>query len=246
MSVPRSGRSVRRRQPAYHLYRWAWAGLDWLYPPVCGGCGKRGKRWCFDCQQKTQLVSPVVCQVCGQPWGGQGICQDCRSSPPHFAALRSWAFFSGPIRQALHRLKYRGDIALGEVLARPLIQKLVELEWRVDLVTPVPMGVARQEQRGYNQSALLAWPLALGSGDRYLPTALLKIRETPSQVGLSMAQRKSNVTGAFQARQELVAGKRVLVVDDVTTSGATLEACALALKEAGASQVFGLTLARAL
>jgi ComF family protein len=142
-------------------------------------------------------------------------------------------------------LKYSRDIALGEVLARPLLAMLDHLKWPIDLVTSVPMGVARRAERGYNQATLLAFPLALASGMPFRSQALLKTRETRSQVGLDPAQRRENVLGAFQARSEIVAARRILVVDDVTTSGATIDVCASALREAGARRVFGLTLARA-
>jgi ComF family protein len=131
------------------------------------------------------------------------------------------------------------------MLARPLITDLESFKWDVDVITPVPLGLARLVQRGYNQSALLARPLALALGVRYYPQSLRRSRETRSQVGLSAAQRKENVIGAFEARSDLVSGRNILVVDDVTTSGATLEACAVALFDAGALKVFGLTLARA-
>ena len=145
----------------------------------------------------------------------------------------------------MHRLKYARDIALGEVLARPLLEMLNQLDWQIDLVTSVPVGVARRAERGYNQATLLAFPLALASGVPFRSQALFKARETRTQVGLTLAQRRENVHQAFQARPEIVVGRRVLVVDDVTTSGATIEACASALNAAGASQVYGLTLARA-
>jgi ComF family protein len=142
-------------------------------------------------------------------------------------------------------LKYSRDIALGEMLARPLLEMLHQLKWPIDLVTSVPMGVARRAERGYNQATLLAFPLSLASGIPFRPQALMKVRDTRSQVGLNLAQRRENVFEAFKARSELVSTKCVLVVDDVTTSGATIEACAGALIKAGARQVFGLTLARA-
>lgn len=232
-------------RPAYHIYHWAWTGLDWLFPPKCGGCGCPGTRWCLDCQRSTQLISAPVCERCGEGHVKTSLCPDCCASPPRYTALRSWAVFDGSLRTALHKLKYGRDMALGEVLARPLTTQLMELKWAVDLVTPVPLGVARQAQRGYNQAALLAWPLALSSGIAYQPHALAKVRETRTQVGLSMVERKQNVTAAFQARPKIVANKRVLLVDDVTTSGATLNACAEALFQAGASLVYALTLARA-
>jgi competence protein ComFC len=135
-------------------------------------------------------------------------------------------------------------MALGEALARPLIKLLVELGWCVDLVTPVPLGVARLSQRGYNQAALLARPLSLAHGLPYHTNALTKVRETRSQVGLSANERHQNVADAFKGDPRVSKGKCILVIDDVTTSGATLNACASALLQAGASRVYGLTLAR--
>jgi ComF family protein len=158
--------------------------------------------------------------------------------------LRSWAIFGDRLRQAIHRLKYKGDLALGDVLSRPMIDSLRQWKWQVDLVTPVPIGLARLAERGYNQAALLARPIAWGLGWPYHSDGLYRVRETRSQVGLSLDERQQNVKDAFRARSKYVAGKSVLVVDDVTTSGATLKACAAALLEAGADQVYGLTLAR--
>ncbi|MBN1146826.1 MAG: ComF family protein [Anaerolineales bacterium] len=126
-----------------------------------------------------------------------------------------------------------------------MMAMLRDLEWAIDLVTAVPIGAARRAERGYNQAALLALSLALGSVITYQPRALTKARETLSQVGLTFIERRDNVSGAFQARTRIVRGKCVLVVDDVTTSGATIEACSTALLEAGAREVYGLTLARA-
>ena len=247
MSAPGFERSVDRWRPAYRLYQWAWAGLDWLFPPRCGGCGVRGARWCADCQSKTRTIPPPVCQKCGQPLGPsqQDLCPRCLSSPPRYTALRTWAEYGGPLRNAIHRLKYQGDVAMGEVLARPMIDLFRDLNWAVDFVAPVPAGIARRAERGYNQANLLAWPLALSYGIDYRPQALQKVRETRSQVGLTAAERRKNVADAFQASSRLSLSKRVLVIDDVTTSGATIEACAAALLEAGARQVYGLTLGRA-
>jgi len=173
-----------------------------------------------------------------------GLCIFCQQTPPPYAALRSWAIYNGPLRNAMHRLKYSRDIALGEVLARPLLEMLHQLDWPIDLITSVPVGVARRAERGYNQATLLAFPLALAYGKPFRSQALQKARETRSQVGLNPAQRRENVSAAFQARPEIVAGRRVLLVDDVTTTGATIESCASALSTAGARQVFCLTLAR--
>jgi ComF family protein len=150
------------------------------------------------------------------------------------------------VRSALHQLKYRRDIALGERLAEPLSALYQAQGWSIDLVTPVPLGIARLKERGYNQAALIARPFSLANDLRYDPHALKRTRETRSQVGLSVAERKINVKDAFMARSEVVAGKNVLLIDDVATSSATLDACSAALCMAGAAQVYCLTLARAL
>jgi ComF family protein len=141
-------------------------------------------------------------------------------------------------------LKYKGDLTLGEVLARPLIKLLEASRWNTDVVIPVPLGERRFLERGYNQSALLARPIALAIGKPYTPKGLMKTRETDTQVGLTFAQRIVNVDGAFLADPVYVDRKRVLLIDDVITSGATMESCSDALKIAGATEVYGLSLAR--
>jgi competence protein ComFC len=236
--VPRPGRSV------YQLYKLFWQGIDLVYPPLCAGCGSKGVRWCPTCQQGIRFVTPPVCECCGREQDTTGLCPWCKSSRPHFTSLRSWGYFEGPLREAVHALKYRRDLGLGEVLSRALIHILGEAVWPVDLIVPVPLGVARLKERGYNQSGLIARPLAWETGLRYSPRALARVRETRTQVGLSLDQRKENVRGAFQASSNLVAGRNVLLVDDVMTTGSTLEACAVALLQAGAMKVYGLTLAR--
>ena len=238
MSVP--GRLV------YQAYQSFWSGFDWLYPPQCGGCGKAGKRWCGDCIGSVQLIIPPVCPICGKKQKANKVCEDCAGASHAYTAIRSWAAYQGPLRRAIQRLKYHRDIAMGEILARPLVGFLGKLAWHVDLIAPVPASLARLKERGYNQVSLLARPLGLGLELPYLPNALLKVRDTRTQVGLSAKERQENVRGVFRADQRLVKDRTVLVVDDVTTTGSTLEECAQALKGAGACQVYGLTLARSM
>jgi competence protein ComFC len=173
-----------------------------------------------------------------------GLCSKCQESHPPYQAQRSWAIYQGPVRNAIHRLKYNGDMALGEILARGLIQQLNLSNWNLEMIVPVPVGIARQKQRGYNQAALLARPVAYWNSLAYRPGALIKTRETRSQVGLTYEERFANVRSVFQAGGEIVDGKNILVIDDVSTSGATMVACAQALMDAGATKVYGLTLAR--
>ena len=236
---------MNNRRYLYRLYRAAWTGLDWIYPPRCGGCEQRGSRWCPECRQQVERLLPPYCPVCGAPSESEACCPHCQTSAFHYSALRSFGYFSGPLRAALHKLKYRGDIALGEILAQELIELYAHLSWRVDFVTPVPIGVERLTERGYNQAALLALPLALATGLKYEHSALHKIRSTQSQVGLDRFERIQNVAGAFQGDRKKVQNNRVLVIDDVVTTGATLDACSTALLAAGAQEVFCFTLARA-
>ena len=233
-------------RPAYRFYRWMWKSIDWLYPPFCGGCGRKGQRWCAECQRNALLIKPPICNNCGISIVSGSQCENCKKRQPSYTALRSWAAFDGPVRNALHGLKYRRDIALGECLANELIKYFLTLNWMVEIVVPVPLGVARLENRGYNQAALLARPLALATSLRYEPGALIRSKETLTQVGLSASRRKKNVKDAFEAKRAIVAGTSVLIVDDVATSGATLEACAEAMFISGALSVYCLTLARTL
>jgi competence protein ComFC len=231
--------------PAYWLYRFFWNALDWVFPPKCGGCGALGERWCTTCQQKTTPIGKEVCHCCGIPLAGGGLCIQCQDQPPAVTAIRSWAVYQGPVREAIHHLKYSRHIGMGEILARHQIDTLAALPWRMDLVTCVPLSTQRKKQRGYNQSSMLARPVALALKIPYRPGLLERTRETISQVGLSASQRRLNVAGAFQSEAGSLQGLSVLVIDDVTTTGSTLNACAQALKDAGAAAVYGLTVARA-
>ncbi len=231
-------------RPAYHLYRWLWGSLDLLFPPLCGGCGRRGTHWCPDCQNQVEPIQPPFCDICCQPRNVSGLCFHCSIDRPHFSQLRSWGVYAGPVREAIQNLKYRRNISLGLVLAKPLIDLFFDLEWDVDMIIPVPLGVARLKERGYNQAVLIARPLALRIDVPCETQGLYRVRETRSQVGLSINQRRENVRNAFQATKEKVSKRRILIVDDVATSSATLGACASALLNAEADEVYCLTLAR--
>ena len=230
---------------SYRLYQVYWSALDWLFPPNCGGCGKTGTRWCTPCHASAQKIVPPLCLKCGQKLTRAELCVRCQKVAPSYTALRSWAVFDGKVRNALHQLKYRRNVGLGEILARSLVELTQSEKWLIDMIVPVPLGLARLEERGYNQSSLLARPLSLALNVPYRPQLLTRVKETRSQVGLTAPERRLNVSGAFVAHSTRVTGQRVLLVDDVTTSGSTLEACAEAFFTAGARQVYGLTFARA-
>jgi competence protein ComFC len=180
------------------------------------------------------------------PISHPGLCTICIDSYPPYAALRSWVVFEGPIRQALHSLKYRRNVALGDTLAHYLAEYVRKLGWRADMVVPVPLGRQRLKERGYNQAGLLAMPLSITQNWYYSPQVVVRVRETRSQVGLSAIERRENLSDAFHADSAGVAGKVILLMDDVATTGATLAACSHAIMKAGAKSVYALTLARAL
>jgi len=150
------------------------------------------------------------------------------------------------VQQALHQLKYRRNIGLGEALAAQVSTFVAGLGWPVNMIVPIPLGKKRLKERGYNQVAMVAKPLSLQLGIDYRPAALVRARETRSQVGLSALERKQNVSNAFHADKVKVEGHTALLMDDVSTTGATLSSAAEALYASGARDVYAVTLARAL
>jgi ComF family protein len=160
--------------------------------------------------------------------------------------MRSWAVFDSPIQDGLHTMKYRGNIAFGESLALHMLDFVRSLRWPIEVLIPVPLGKKRLKERGYNQVGLVARPLAYQTGLSYEPTALWKLRETRSQVGLTAVQRSANVHDAYGADTRIVKQRNILLMDDVATTGSTISACTQALLSAGAKEVYVLTIARAL
>jgi len=230
----------------WHLHHMLWQFMDWIYPPKCGGCGISGSRWCVDCQNRVNKIDQnSICPLCGIPQSADELCSECAQFKPVYTAVRSWGRYEGRLRNAIHRLKYHNDIGISEELARPLQSLLIEQAWQLDIITAVPLNRKRLRERGYNQSALLARWVSLVTRIPFIPGVIIRNRDTATQVGLHAQQRHDNVTGAFTAIPEIARGRSIVIIDDVTTTGATLQACASALQSAGALTIYGLTLARA-
>lgn len=217
--------------------------LDLLYPPQCPGCGRVGVLFCDRCRWLVQAYPSDVCIRCGRPQLVRGLCPTCSTTESSLDAVFPATIFAGPIRNAIQDFKYEGVLDL----ASPLADWLVAT-WRLhglaaDLIVPVPLHPKREAERGYNQSALLARELSRRVNVPVAPADLVRIIRTRPQVGLSRDERRANIVGAFHCAGE-VTDLRIVLVDDVCTTGATLEACAGELKAAGAKQVSGLTVAR--
>jgi len=213
---------------------------------MCGGCGKMGWRWCPECQARVPRINKPFCETCGIPTKESDTCEKCDLNPPAYRMMRSWAVFDSPLQNGLHSMKYRRNIGLGESIAIQMADFVRSLKWQIEIMMPVPLGKNRLKERGYNQVGLVARPLAYRLGLKYEPDALWKMRETRSQVGLTVSQRHENVQDAYQADPRIVKQKSILIMDDVATTGSTIAACTEALLSADAQEIYVLTIARAL
>ena len=218
--------------------------LDWLLPPRCGGCGALGSWFCPACRTLIRPLREPICALCGRELEVRGEACRCRRRLRALEAVRSAAAYEGPLERAIHRLKYQGRRPLARVLAELLVVRFEPFLQPEAILLPVPLHRRRRRQRGFNQSRLLvdelrrAWPAGSARG------RLVRCRDTRSQVGLDRAQRRRNVEGAFRWRGPDLEGRPVLLVDDVITTCATVEACARALRKGGAGDVRALSVAR--
>lgn len=194
-----------------------------------------------------------MCHCCGFPFeydiGNEALCGDCLQERPAYAHARAAFRYDGHSSRLVTRFKYSDHTQLAKVYSNWLATAGRELLAKTDIIIPVPLHYFRFVQRRYNQSALLAHALSGKTGIRHLHNALNRTRRTVSQTGLSRAQREKNVRGAFSINKRYaseIKGKYILLVDDVMTTGATLEQCAKTLLKSGAMQVNVLTLARTL
>ena len=211
--------------------------------PACGDVVQAETVFCPACALSLVEIEHA-CPKCGAPTTERTRCRPCQSNPFPFRRARAYAEYGGQLAVAIRRLKSGGGGRVARSLARLLSAPAAGLLQEVDILVPVPLHPRRLRRRGYNQAALLVGLLARGQAISY--GALRRRRDTRHQAGLTRAERLQNLERAFQVqRSQAVADKRVLLVDDVMTSGATAVACTNALLAAGASAVDVLTVARA-
>lgn len=219
--------------------------LDLLFPPRCVGCGKGGALLCSGCRSALQYLPPPLCDRCGLPLAESQVCTDCANDPPQIDGIRSLFPYDSVIRQAILQFKYENVRALASPLALLLWEYQQAQRLPADVLMPVPLHPHRLRSRGYNQSGLLARELGRLAALPVADDSIVRRKNTAPQARTaSVADRRRNVADAFACRDRRSAGRHVIIIDDVCTSGATLKACAAALKAAGAASVWGLTLAR--
>ena len=228
--------------------------LDFLFPPHCVTCRRHGAWFCPDCQDQIELIVPPICQRCGSPLAqpagyraGQA-CVQCRKAPPRPNGLLACAYYTAPLRQAIRQFKYNDLCSLAAPLGQLMVtgwQRLAPKNCVVDVIVPVPLHASRERQRGYNQSALLAREFGAYVQLPVVERVLIRTKATAPQVDLGINERKANVKDAFQVVDRSLSGKRVLLVDDVYTTGSTLDAAYSALRKGGVSYIWAFTLARA-
>lgn len=213
--------------------------IDLLYPPQCVGCGRWGTMLCAACLARADAERPASrCANCDAWWEAAGFCPRCLPLR-QLDGIRAAFEYTGVARRAVHELKFRFVRALAAPMAAAMAERLA-LD-RFDAVVPVPVHRSRERWRGFNQAAELARRLPLPP----VPGRLYRARRTRPQVGLPAAERRRNVAGAFVYEGSPLDGLRLALVDDVVTSGATVDECAAVLREAGAVSVTAVAFARA-
>jgi ComF family protein len=228
--------------------------LDTALPPLCPACrgvlGETGGL-CAACWSKLSFIAPPYCERLGTPFGydpGPGVLStEAVTDPPAFGRARAAVRYDDVASALVHALKYGDRLDLAPTMGRWMAQAGRALTADADALVPVPLHWRRLWARRFNQAAALARVVSQASGVPVLDDALKRLRATPQQVGLARAERATNVQGAFavpDARQAAVAGRRLVLVDDVLTSGATIDSCTRALLRAGAAGVDVLVFAR--
>jgi ComF family protein len=237
---------------------WLGAGLALIYPETCQLCRReratpREGYVCRKCWHQVRFVQPPFCERCGLPFDGDFAasfeCTNCREMAFHFRFARAAVIAKTVVLEAVHRFKYSRALwfenFLADLLNRAAAPALSPKEW--DFIVPVPLHPLKQREREFNQSDLLASRLSEATGIPCRPKLLRRILPTLTQTVLSRQKRALNMKGAFAAAGGIdLSGKRVIILDDIFTTGATTNACAGALRQAGASDVCVWTVARGL
>ena len=219
--------------------------IDFFFPRRCVGCGKLGNLLCPDCCRKLPRLLPPFCQKCGKHEPSGVLCSTCWGRHTEIDGIRSVFRFDGTVRLAIHELKYRSIKAMAVCLATLMADYMRENQVPGETLIPVPLHPKRLRERGYNQSVLLARKLGELISMPVLEGSLRRVKDSlPQARTTTVEERRKNVENAFACGPADLKRRSFILIDDVCTSGATLECCAAALKAAGAVSVWGFTTAR--
>lgn len=224
--------------------------LDVVFPPACAHCRRVGSLLCAECLGAMIPVASPVCHCCGRhinhtnAASGSALCRECQTESIPLVQMRAPLLYTEPASTIIHRFKYEGFFALAGPLSHLMADQWPSWSTTPDLVLPIPLHRKRERHRGYNQSALLARPLASARGLEYREDVLQRVRHTPPQVGLGPVERAENVRDAFALREDGIRGRNILLIDDVLTTGATMKSAAAVLLAGGAASVSAYCLAR--
>jgi ComF family protein len=217
--------------------------LDLVFPPSCAGCNREGAFLCTDCEADLPRLEAPFCRTCSDP-GPRSLCEWCSSTTQPFDGITAPYRWNGAVQQMVYALKYRGVRASAPRLAEFMAAHLSNTSISADLIVPVPLHRRRERKRGYNQSELLAKGIAERTGIPVATSVLTRTRDTRPQVTMKNPdERRENIAGAFECVGD-VAGKHVLLIDDVVTTGATIAACSTPLRAAGVTSIWALSMAR--
>lgn len=221
--------------------------MEIFFPKRCVGCGKYSTYLCTDCAKKIEQYTTPLCFECGRITENGQYCPQCkRKTKTKLNGIIACANYEvGPTREIIHHLKYSGFAELAEVLGEIICQRLGKFAFKNAVVVPVPLHKKREAERGYNQCELIA-RYVCKKFDVPGGCALARVKKSLPQVKLDRQKRLTNLLGAFACiDRELILGKNVLLIDDVTTTGATLSECAAVLMASGAKKVLGIVVASA-
>jgi ComF family protein len=230
--------------------------VDMFFPPLCHNCREfipnAGRvHVCEKCLTTSRPIQSPMCSCCGIPFatdeGISHLCGNCIAKHPPFDAACGAYLYEGAVKELIHRFKYDGRVQCRRPLALLLLERLsgVVADFSSDMIIPVPLHKKRLRQRGFNQAILIGEVLAKEWRVPFERRLLQRIRWTEPQVNLAASERMANVKGAFALREpKLVSGKRIVLVDDVLTTGSTVAECSKVLKKAGALAVIAVTVAR--